>query len=160
MIAKLIICSTIESLRWHVMQRFDCYAAGFHPGWKTSLQNSNNVKKKKIILSKAKSHQNLNSGNLLINGLNSWSALVGSSGPSSSANKIKTCKQANKQIKNRPLMNNVSKNGVVLKVVSLFQKISRIQYLCVPLRFQPVGPKILVQNAKCPCIWNAELQQT
>ena len=37
-----------------------------------------------------KSYQNLNSGNLLINGLNSWSALVGSSGPSSSAkyNKI------------------------------------------------------------------------
>lgn len=31
-----------------------------------------------------RTYQNLNSGNLLIKGLNSWSALVGSSGPSSS----------------------------------------------------------------------------
>ena len=79
------------------------------------------------MLTNAKSHQNLNSGNLLINGLNSWSALVGSSGPSSSANEIKTWKQANKQMKNVPLMNNVSQNGVALK--ENFQ--DTVQCICV-----------------------------
>ena len=38
-------------------------------------------------------------------------------------------------------MTNVSKNGVAQKAVFLFQKISRIQYLCVPLGFQQLDQK-------------------
>lgn len=55
-------------------------------GQKTGiLKQSKNVQIKPISVLFVTEYQNLNSGNLLMKGLNSSFALVGSSGPSSSA---------------------------------------------------------------------------
>lgn len=53
------------------------------------LKQSKNVHIKAITVLFVTEYQNLNSGNLLINGLNSSFALIGSSGPFSSAKTFK-----------------------------------------------------------------------